>query len=95
MTPMLKTVLDLVAKQPYAEPQFRQKVRLASLEDTIMDARPDYCEAAESILAPMMAALERKYDWRECKSYEVMSEVKAAYQRLFKALMDADAAEQE
>lgn len=68
--------------------------RLIGLEDTIIIAKPDYCEAAESILAPMMAALEKRYDWRESKSYQQMAEVKAAYEKLFKALMAADQVEE-
>jgi hypothetical protein len=65
------------------------------LEDSIILAQPDYCEAAESILAPMMSALESRYDWRENKSYQQMGEVKDAYKKLREALMKADEAEQE
>jgi len=72
----------------------RYSNRLAGLEDTIMIAKPDYLEAAESILAPMMAALENRYDWRESKSYQQMGEVKDAYEKLFKALMEAYEAEE-
>jgi len=68
--------------------------RLAGLEDTIMLSRPDYCEAAESILAPMMAVLEKRYDWRECKSYQQIQDVKEAYEKLSKALMAAYDAEE-
>jgi hypothetical protein len=67
--------------------------RLFGLEDTIMVAKPDYCEAAESILAPMMAALEQRYDHQENASYQQMADVKDAYEKLFKALMAADEAE--
>lgn len=93
MSPMLKTILEMTAEQQNVQPLFRKVIRLAGLEDTIMLAKPDYCEAAESILAPMMAALERRYEF-EGKGFQEYADVKHAYEKLFNALMAAHEAEE-
>ena len=92
MTPMLKKILDMTAQQENVPPLFREGVRLAGLEDTIMTARPDYCEAAESILSPMMAALRKRYEFGEHR--QEWADVEHASEKLFQALMAADQAEE-
>ena len=93
MSAALKQILQLTCEQENVHPVFRQAVRLAGLEDAITLAKPDYLEAAESILAPMMGALEQRYGKRECASYPLTSEVQAAYERLSRALEAAHEAE--
>jgi hypothetical protein len=66
--------------------------RLLGLEDTIVIAAPDYCEAAESILTPMMAALRKRYEFSEHR--QEWADVESASEKLFEALMAADQAEE-
>jgi hypothetical protein len=66
--------------------------RLLGLEDTIVLAAPDYCEAAESVLTPMMAALRKRYEFSERR--QEWADVESACEKLFKALMAADQAEE-
>jgi hypothetical protein len=74
-------------------PVSRYTNRLAGLEDTIMIAAPDYCEAAESILSPMTAALQKRYEFGEHR--QEWADVEEAAEKLRVALMKADQAEQE
>jgi hypothetical protein len=66
--------------------------RLLGLEDTIVIAAPDYCEAAESVLSPMMAALQKRYEFSEHR--QEFADVQEAAEKFRVALMKADQAEQ-
>lgn len=66
--------------------------RLLGLEDTIIIAAPDYCEAAESVLSPMMAALQKRYEFSEHR--QEFADVQEAVEKLRVALMKADQAEE-
>jgi hypothetical protein len=67
--------------------------RLLGLEDTIILATPDYMEASESILSPMLAALQKRYEFGEHR--QEWADVERAAETLRVALMKADQAEQE
>lgn len=91
MSPMLKEILELTVAQENVDQVFRSAVRLMGLEDQIMLAKPDYLEAAESILSPMMAALENRY-W---PGSQELADIKYACDKLNKALEKAHEAEEQ
>lgn len=66
--------------------------RLLGLEDTIIIAAPNYCEAAESVLSPMMAALQKRYEFSEHR--QEFADVQEAVEKLRVVLMKADQAEE-